>query len=140
MEVDGGFEILDIPEAPSAILLMDMILLFRPSPTPLVMMCLQNVRTFVSVQRIFKLPTNQPSFRECEIILIFAAAGVASVELRTFVLLPREVRVVLNDQGLFSPDHLKSLLSWVLVLKFVHVQVTPRSPINAGSRRPPDLA
>jgi len=38
--------------------------------------------------------------------------------LRTFVLLPREVRVVLNDQGLFSPDHLKSLLSWVLVLKF----------------------
>ena len=47
-----------------------------------------------------------------------AVIRVASVELRTFVLLPREVRVVLNDQGLFSPDHLKSLLSWVLVLKF----------------------
>ena len=48
----------------------------------------------------------------------FAESGVAYVKLRTFVLLPREVRVVLNDQGLFSPDHLKSLLSWVLVLKF----------------------
>jgi|GEM_PF-1243467 hypothetical protein len=42
---------------------------------------------------------------------------VGSVELRTFVLLPREVRVILNNQGLFSPDHLKSLLSWVLVSK-----------------------
>ena len=59
-----------------------------------------------------------------------AVIRVASVELRTFVLLPREVRVVLNDQGLFSPDHLKSLLSWALVLKFVHIQITPRSPLG----------
>ena len=65
---------------------------------------------------------------------------VASVKLRTFVLRPREVRVVLNGQGLSSPDHFKSLLSLVLVLKFVHIQIPPRSPINAGSRRPPDLA
>jgi hypothetical protein len=43
---------------------------------------------------------------------------------------PREVRDILNDQGLSSPDHLKSLLSWVLVLKFVHVQVTPRAPLG----------
>jgi hypothetical protein len=55
---------------------------------------------------------------------------VVSVNLPTFVLWPREVRVVLNDQGLSSPDHFKSLLSWVLVLKCVHVQVTPRSPLG----------
>ena len=56
--------------------------------------------------------------------------GVVSVNFRTFVLLPREVRGVLNDQSLSSPDHLKSRLSWVLVLKFVHIQITPRSPLG----------
>ena len=50
---------------------------------------------------------------------------VVSVNLPTFVLWPREVRDILNDQGLSCPDHLESLLSWILVLKLVHVQVTP---------------
>jgi len=57
-------------------------------------------------------------------------AKVLSVNLRTFVLCPPEEGGVLIAQGLSCPDHLKSLLSWVLVLKFVHIQITPRSPLG----------
>ena len=57
-------------------------------------------------------------------------AKVLSLNLHTVVLCPPEVGGVLIDQGLSCPDHLKSLLSWVLVLKFVHIQITPRSPLG----------